>query len=99
VNEENQIRLYCLHPFVGVLAFEYWRSVTNAARKEKKQDDSLVTLRKDVNSLTETLIQQRETIDRLTAILEKSAALVRVDNQSDRAQLPPPANVRLKPKS
>ena len=74
--------LFCLL-FTGVIALEYWRQAVNAARKEQKQDDSLVQLRKDINNLMKIVDSRQEQIDRLTNILEnhqsKDFKLVKVD--------------------
>ena len=84
--------LFCLL-FTGVIALEYWRQAVNAARKEQKQDDSLVQLRKDINSLMKIVDSRQEQIDRLTNILEnhqsKDFKLVKVDPKTEPKNIKP----------
>ena len=55
---------------LGAIALEYWRQTANTAKKEKKQDDNLVLLRKELNRLTETVESRQQVIDELTKALE-----------------------------
>lgn len=77
--------------FAGVIALEYWRQTANAARKEKKQDDNLITLRSEVNHLTRVIESREEAMRELTNILEnyksKDFKLVKADPQKDQQKL------------
>ena len=77
----------------GIIGLEYWRQTANAAKKEKKQDDNLVQLRKEINSLSRTTQKQHEQINQLTALVAsldtKGFKLVPADSKIDRKTLKP----------
>lgn len=83
-------KLLCLS-FKGVIALEYWRSIANAAKKEKKQNQSIIQLRRDVNELTRLVETQHAHIDRLTDALHSIKGftfnLVPADLEEDRKRL------------
>jgi len=74
-----------------VIALEYWRQTANAAKKEQKQDDTLVLLRKEINELTRTVEMRQKSLDELTLILEnyksKDFQLVKADSKQDSQKL------------
>ena len=74
-----------------MLAFEYWRQTANAAKKEQKQDDSLVRLRKDINELTALVEAQQSYVEDLTNTLlasaDKHAKMVPADRKEDLKKL------------
>lgn len=74
-----------------MIALEYWRQTANAAKKEQKQDDTLVLLRKEINELTRTVEMRQKSLDELTLILEnyksKDFQLVKADSKQDSQKL------------
>ncbi|XP_067941571.1 optic atrophy 3 protein homolog [Watersipora subatra] len=75
----------------GVIAMEYWRQTANAARKEKKQDDTMIQLRKDLNQLTLLVEARQETIDKLIKSLEhyqpSGCKIVKVEPKNESGKL------------